>query len=58
MGDSKDSSRDHKEILLLLLCGKDKAIAYKLKDVVVYDTPKDLSDYGISQAPQSFVYLD
>ena len=38
--------------------GKDKAIAYKLKDVIVYDTPKELSDYGISQAPQSFVYLD
>ena len=38
--------------------GKEKAIAYKLKDVVVYDTPKELSDYGISQAPQSFVYLD
>ena len=30
----------------------------KLKDVVVYDTPKELSDYGIRQAPQSFVYLD
>ena len=38
--------------------GKEKAIAYKLKDVVVYDTPKELSDSGISQAPQSFVYLD
>ena len=31
--------------------GKDKAIAYKLKDVVVYETPKELSDYGIAQAP-------
>ena len=38
--------------------GKDKAIAYKLKDVIIYETPKELSDYGISQAPQSFVYLD
>ncbi len=38
--------------------GKTKAIAYKLKDVVVYKTPRSLSDYGISQAPQSFVYLD
>lgn len=37
--------------------GKDKAIAYKLKDVVVYEKPKALSDYGIRQAPQSFVYL-
>lgn len=38
--------------------GKDKAVAYKLKDVVTYKVPKELSDYGISQAPQSFVYLD
>jgi predicted transcriptional regulator len=38
--------------------GKDKAIAYKLKDVKIYETPKELSDYGVRQAPQSFVYLD
>lgn len=38
--------------------GKDKAVAYRLKDVVTYQVPKELSDYGISQAPQSFVYLD
>lgn len=38
--------------------GKTKAIAYKLKDVVIYDKPKTLSDYDIHQAPQSFIYLD
>ena len=38
--------------------GKDKAIAYKLKDVEIYETPKALSDYGIHQAPQSFMYID
>lgn len=37
--------------------GKDKAIAYKLKDVVICEKPRALSDYGIRQAPQSFVYL-
>ena len=37
--------------------GKDKAIAYKLKNVVIYEKPKALSDYGICQAPQSSVYL-
>lgn len=36
---------------------KDKAIAYKLKDVVIYEKPRTLSDYGIRQAPQSFIYL-
>ncbi len=38
---------------------KDKftAIAYKLKEVVQYNTPKELSSFGVSVAPQSFVYL-
>lgn len=38
--------------------GIDKAVAYKLKDVIVYDTPRELSDFGVRQAPRSFVYLD
>ena len=38
--------------------GKDKAIAFKLKNVIVYDLPKSLSDFGIKQAPQSYVYID
>ena len=38
--------------------GKNKAIAYRLKNVVVYDNPHSLSDYGIEHAPQSFVYVD
>lgn len=33
------------------------AVAYKLRNVKRYDVPKTLSDYGISFAPQSFVYL-
>lgn len=37
--------------------GKKTAFAYKLKNVVKYDAPIELSDYGIKQAPQSFVYL-
>lgn len=34
------------------------AIAYKLKNVVIYDPPKELSDYEIHHVPQSFIYLD
>lgn len=34
------------------------AFAYKLGDVSVFDTPRDLADFGISAAPQSFVYID
>lgn len=38
--------------------GKHVAVAYKLKEVIRYDHPKTLSDYGVSRAPQSFIYLD
>ena len=38
--------------------GRHTAVAYKLKNVVVYEEPKELSDYRISHAPQSYVYLE
>ena len=37
---------------------RDKAVAYKLKNVVKYEEPRELKEYGIASAPQSFVYLD
>lgn len=37
--------------------GKEKAVAYHLKNLVVYDKPKTLADIGISYAPQSFCYV-
>lgn len=33
------------------------AHAYQLGKAIKYDQPKNLADYGIVQAPQSFVYL-
>lgn len=33
------------------------AYAIKIKDVIKYDIPKDLSDFGIKKAPQSFCYI-
>ena len=30
----------------------------KLKNVKIYDTPKSLADYGLKQAPQSYVYVE
>ena len=36
---------------------KDKAIAYKLVNIKKYNEPKELSNYGIKVAPQSFVYV-
>ena len=38
--------------------GYHNAVAYKLKNVVTYDPPKELSDYGIEHVPQSFQYID
>lgn len=32
------------------------AYAYKLGKVKVYDEPKDLSEFGLKSAPQSFAY--
>jgi predicted transcriptional regulator len=33
------------------------AHAYVLGDVKKYDVPKALGEYGVTQAPQSFIYL-
>lgn len=38
--------------------GRPVAVAYKLKNVIAYDEPKVLEDYGITHIPQSFVYLE
>lgn len=36
---------------------KEVAIAYKLKNVTMYDKPKRLSSYGVAHPPQSYVYI-
>lgn len=36
---------------------RSKAIAYKLSNIKKYNTPQELSSYGIKTAPQSFVYV-
>ena len=36
---------------------KDKAYAYKLGKVKVYECPKSLLDFGLRMAPQSFAYV-
>ena len=33
------------------------AVAFGLENVVRYDRWRDLSEYGIKQAPQSFAYV-
>ena len=36
---------------------KDIAYAYKLGEIVVYEEKKELKDFGLKYAPQSFVYI-
>lgn len=38
--------------------GCDVAYAYQLGNVVRFDVPKALSEFGVCAAPQSFVYID
>lgn len=38
--------------------GSSIAHAYVLGETTTYDTPKELHDFGIKQAPQSFVYVE
>ena len=35
-----------------------QAVAYKLKNVKKYRIPKELKEYGICSAPQSFQYIE
>ena len=37
---------------------RELAVAYKLKNVKRYRTPKELKEYGIRRAPQSFQYIE
>ena len=34
------------------------AYAYRLGEIVVYDRPRDLNEFGLRFAPQSFVYIN
>lgn len=37
--------------------GKKRAIAYQLKNLVIYDKPLTLEELGVSCAPQSYRYI-
>lgn len=56
--DTKDYSGISKAKYMKYFENKNIAFAYKLGDVIVYDSPKTLKDFGINYYPQSYVYLD
>lgn len=37
--------------------GRQKAVAYKLSNVVKYNNPVPLNNYGLKVAPQSYAYI-
>ena len=37
--------------------GREKAVAYELGKITIYENMKELSDLGLNAAPQSFVYV-
>lgn len=37
---------------------KKEAIAYELYEIIIYDNPKTLSELGINNVPQSYMYIN
>lgn len=54
---TKNESGISKKFFDKYFSGKKIAYAYKLGKIKVYDEPKTLLDYGIKNAPQSFIYI-
>lgn len=54
---SQDESGITKEFYDKYFNGRQTAYAYKLGEVKVFEQPKELRDYGLKAAPQSFVYV-
>lgn len=55
---TKDYSGIGKSFFDAYFQGRSVAYAYHLGEVKVYESPRELSFYGIKAAPQSFVYLN
>ena len=54
---TKNWSRTNKELYNEYFKNKNIAVAYKLGKINVYEKPKNLIDFGLNHAPQSYVYL-
>lgn len=55
---TKHESGINKEFFDKYFENREVANAYKLGKIKVYSKPKDLVDYGLKFAPQSFVYVN
>jgi len=56
-----DMTKEYSGITFEFFCeyykGKKTAVAYHLKNLVIYEQPLSLEDIGVSHAPQSYHYL-
>jgi predicted transcriptional regulator len=55
---TKDFSGISKESFDAYFKGCDKAYAYGIGNVNIFIKPKTLEDYGITKAPQNYIYTD
>lgn len=55
---TKEYSGVDKDFFEKYFSGRKKAYAYKLGKLIKYDKQKDLKEYGIEKAPQSYMYLN
>ncbi len=55
--ETKDYAGISKEKFMEYFEKKDTAFAYKLGKITVYNEKKNLGDFGVKYAPQSFVYV-
>ncbi len=55
---AKNAAGVSKKFFDTYYAGKNLAIAYRLKNVKIYDIPRTLADYNIKNAPQSYRYLN
>lgn len=55
---TKDYSGISRDFFFDYYSGKARAVAYKLSDLRKFDEPKSLESYGLTAAPQSFVYVN
>ena len=56
-GMTKNQSGVDSEFFFKYFANKDKAYAYKLGKITKYPIAKQLSDFGVKCAPQSYVYI-
>ena len=46
------------EELAIYLNGRDFGFGWHISDLVIYEMPKELSDFGLSRPPQSWCYVE